>query len=568
MPTDFDHAVSHSRRSLSKLTALTLATLLPAVLLADIVATARPAMAQQGFGNFFTYQSPRPRRAAKKRSAPAAETAAAKDAPAKQADKKQAEKTGLTQPVYIVVSLADQHATIYDANGVVTQTRVSTGQPGHRTPTGVFSVIGKERWHRSNIYSSAPMPWMQRITWSGVALHAGVVPGYPASHGCIRLPAGFAPQLYGMTKMGARVIVSPRDVRPVEFSHPLLPAPKMYEASVTTASTSPATSSAAPVELASIAASGPDKSSADKTPTDQTASTGPQLLNPIAYAGALKKRATADKSAADNAAKNALAAAQSAGADARQAGDQVRKAEADLQAAEAKLAEASGRAATETTGATVQPASATATAQSGVSENKTAAEAALSQARSALDEARANEATKSAAAFAAVEAWKHAAAAAEEAADLVEQADRRREQVSVFISKKEGRVFIRQNWKDVWEAPVTIRDPDRPLGTHVYSLIEAAPDGSSTRWISMSMPPEPPSGEGRRGRGKDKDNAEVPAQVEPETASGALDRIELPEGARERIAELLWTGGSLIVSDQPRSYEMSDDATDFIVLTR
>lgn len=568
MPTDFDHAVSPSRRSLSKLTALTLATLLPAVLLADIVAAARPAMAQQGFGNFFTYQSPRPRRAAKKRPAPTAETAAAKDAPAKQADKKQTEKTGPTQPVYIVVSLADQHATIYDANGVVTRTRVSTGQPGHRTPTGVFSVIGKERWHRSNIYSSAPMPWMQRITWSGVALHAGVVPGYPASHGCIRLPAGFAPQLYGMTKMGARVIVSPRDVQPVEFSHPLLPAPKMYEASVTTASTSPTTSNSAPLELASIAASGTDKTSADKTSTDQTASTGPQLLNPIAYAGALKKRATADKSAADDAAKNALAAAQSAGAEARQASDQVRKAEADLQAAEAKFAEASDRAATETTGATVQPASTNASAQSGVTENKTAAEAALTHARSALDEARANEATKSAAAFAAVEAWKHAAAAAEEAADLVEQADRRREQVSVFISKKEGRVFIRQNWKDVWEAPVTIRDPDRPLGTHIYSLIESAPDGSSTRWISMSMPPETASGEGRRGRGKDKDTAEAPAQVEPETASGALDRIELPEGARERIAELLWTGGSLIVSDQPRSYEMSDDATDFIVLTR
>ena len=92
-------------------------------------------------------------------------------------------------------------------------------RPGHRTPTGVFSVIGKERWHRSNIYSGAPMPFMQRITWSGVAMHAGVVPGYPASHGCIRLPAGFAPQLFGMTKMGARVVVTPRDVEPVEFSH-------------------------------------------------------------------------------------------------------------------------------------------------------------------------------------------------------------------------------------------------------------------------------------------------------------------------------------------------------------
>ncbi len=144
--------------------------------------------------------------------------------------KKEAEKSGPKQPVYIVVSLADQRASIYDANGLVTTTRVSTGQAGHRTPTGVFSVIGKERWHRSNIYSGAPMPFMQRITWSGVAMHAGVVPGYPASHGCIRLPAGFAPQLYGMTKMGARVVVTPGDATPVEFSHTLLPLPKMQPA--------------------------------------------------------------------------------------------------------------------------------------------------------------------------------------------------------------------------------------------------------------------------------------------------------------------------------------------------
>lgn len=559
MPTSFDHAVSSPRRPLSKLTALTLATLLPAALLADIIAAAQPAMAQQGFGNFFSYQSPRPRRVAKRRPTPAPTT---DTTAAKGEAKKSTEKTGLTQPVYIVVSLADQHATIYDANGVVTRTRVSTGQPGHRTPTGVFSVIGKERWHRSNIYSSAPMPWMQRITWSGVALHAGVVPGYPASHGCIRLPAGFAPQLYGMTKMGARVIVTPRDVQPVEFSHPLLPAPKLHEAPVITASASPAPSSTAPLELASIATSGTDKNDADKA-----ASSGPQLLNPIAYAAALKKRATADKSAADLAAKNALAAAQSTGAEARQASEEARKAEAELQAAEAKLAEVSARETAEAKAATVQPASADSAARPNVAESKAAAEAALSHAQSALTDARTHEAAKSSAAFAAVETWKRAAAAAEAAADLIEQADRRREQVSVFVSKKEGRVFIRQAWKDVWEAPVTIRDPDRPLGTHVYSLIDAAADGSSTRWMAMSMPPETPS-ESRRGRGKDNDRAEAPTQAEPETAAGALDRIELPEGTRERIAELLWTGGSLIVSDQPRSYEMSDDATDFIVLTR
>ena len=119
----------------------------------------------------------------------------------------------------------------------------------------------------------------------------------------------------------------------------------------------------------------------------------------------------------------------------------------------------------------------------------------------------------------------------------------------------------------MWEAPVTFRDPDRPLGTHVYTATDAAPDGSSIRWTAISMPPESQSGEARRGRAKDKQEEAAPVAAVQETAAGALDRIELPEGARARIAELLWSGGSLIVSDNPRSGEMSE-YSDFIVLTR
>jgi lipoprotein-anchoring transpeptidase ErfK/SrfK len=563
VPKRHDCAASSRRSTPSKMTAIILAAILPTMLLADMVGAAQTAAAQQGFGNFFSYQQPRPRRTAKKRAAPAAE-AADKTATAKVDAKKQAEKSGPAQPVSIIVSLADQHATIYDANGVVTQTRVSTGQPGHRTPTGVFSVIGKERWHHSNIYSGAPMPFMQRITWSGVAMHAGVVPGYPASHGCIRLPAGFAPQLYGMTKMGARVVVTPRDVKPVEFSHPLLPQPKMQEAPRALPPAPMQQASGTTLELASIATAAVNKD------TDTSAAPSPKLLNPIAYAAALKQRATAEKAAADLAAKNALAAAQAAGTEARLAGDDVRKAEAELRTAEAKVAEVAARAAapTASTTAMVQPASAGQTSANSIEADKAAAEAAVGRAQSALTEARANEAAKSPAAFAAVEAWKRAAAAAEAASDLITQADRRREQVSVFVSRKEGRIFIRQDWKDVWEAPVTIRDPERPLGTHVYTLTSAEPDGSSLRWTAISLPPESPASDGRRGRDKDKAEGETAAPTTAETAAGALDRIELPEGARERIAELLWTGGSLIVSDQPRSYEMSDNETDFIVLTR
>jgi hypothetical protein len=84
-------------------------------------------------------------------------------------------------PLQIIVSIADQQLSLYDNGALIARSSVSTGVQGHPTPLGVFSVISKERWHRSNIYSGAPMPYMQRITWSGIALHAGVVPGAGAS---------------------------------------------------------------------------------------------------------------------------------------------------------------------------------------------------------------------------------------------------------------------------------------------------------------------------------------------------------------------------------------------------
>jgi lipoprotein-anchoring transpeptidase ErfK/SrfK len=131
-------------------------------------------------------------------------------------------------PLIIAVSIGRQHVKIYDANGFFAEAPVSTGMPGHSTPMGVFSVIQKHKLHHSNIYSNAPMPYMQRITWSGVALHAGVLPGYPASHGCIRMPMGFAVKMWNWTKMGARVIVAPGEIAtPVSFSHPLLPSLKV-----------------------------------------------------------------------------------------------------------------------------------------------------------------------------------------------------------------------------------------------------------------------------------------------------------------------------------------------------
>ena len=127
-------------------------------------------------------------------------------------------------PLIIAVSLQHQSLKVFDAGGLYAEAPISTGMRGHATPTGVFSVIQKNKWHRSNIYSGAPMPYMQRITWSGIALHAGALPGYPASHGCIRLQNAFAARLWDWTRRGARVVVSHGEVAPRSIAHPLLDA--------------------------------------------------------------------------------------------------------------------------------------------------------------------------------------------------------------------------------------------------------------------------------------------------------------------------------------------------------
>src|SRR5262249_12295128 len=124
--------------------------------------------------------------------------------------------------LHIVVSIRKQRASLFSNGALVTQAPVSTGTAEHPTPTGVFSVVQKHRYHRSNIYSAAPMPYMQRITWSGVALHEGKLPGYPASHGCIRLTSEFAQLLWSTTKLGARVLVVQDEVTPMEITHPNL----------------------------------------------------------------------------------------------------------------------------------------------------------------------------------------------------------------------------------------------------------------------------------------------------------------------------------------------------------
>src|SRR5712672_3834606 len=130
------------------------------------------------------------------------------------------------EPIIAIVSIKSQQVTFYDAEGWILRAPVSTGVKERETPAGVFAVIEKDKDHHSSMYDDAWMPNMQRITWNGIALHGGPLPGHAASHGCVRMPYDFAERLFDKTRIGMRVIIAPGDAVPVEIVHPALFSPK------------------------------------------------------------------------------------------------------------------------------------------------------------------------------------------------------------------------------------------------------------------------------------------------------------------------------------------------------
>ncbi|WP_238389771.1 L,D-transpeptidase [Pseudoxanthomonas koreensis] len=128
-------------------------------------------------------------------------------------------------PVVLVVSLDQQRAYVYRNGIVIGVSTISSGKPGKDTPTGVFTILQKNKDHKSNLYNNAPMPYMQRLTWDGIALHGGALPGYPASHGCVRLPHPFAAKLFGITRNGDTVVVTDARAAPTNLVYPAVLAP-------------------------------------------------------------------------------------------------------------------------------------------------------------------------------------------------------------------------------------------------------------------------------------------------------------------------------------------------------
>src|SRR5258706_10239738 len=191
-----------------------------------------------------------------------------------------------------IVSIKSQRVTFYDADGWILRAPVSTGTTGRETPAGVFALIEKDKDHHSSLYDDAWMPNMQRITWNGVALHGGPLPGYAASHGCVRMPFGFAEKLFEKTWIGMRVIISPDNAEPVEFSHPALFAPNREAIAA-----APAKAEALPREAAEAARMADETKKAAASATREAASLSASLRK---LAG-LKTRADAELAYADKA---------------------------------------------------------------------------------------------------------------------------------------------------------------------------------------------------------------------------------------------------------------------------
>jgi lipoprotein-anchoring transpeptidase ErfK/SrfK len=347
---------------------------------------------------------------------------ASKEVPKKTSKEAEAKPVAIPPgPLQVVVSIASQRVTVFSGGVPVAQSSISTGTATHPTPMGIFAIIGKNKWHRSNIYSGAPMPYMQRITWSGIALHQGVVPGYPASHGCIRLPEAFAIRLWGMTRLGARVIVTRDPVAPVAIAHPRLFVPQKPEEKI----------AAQPIRVA-------------------------------------------------------------------QAGEGVKAADA------AQPAE-------------ITPIPTIPPAQSGPS------------------------------------------------AALVKRVG----PVQVFVSRKDAKVYVRQDFTPLFDAPVTIAEPQKPWGTHVFTAMEIK--GADVRWTAITIPSgysrkierdqKPATGEAARQNKLAADLANAPS------ADHVLEHFEISQEAVRRISELLAPGSALTVSDNPLSDETGLE-TDFVVLTR
>jgi lipoprotein-anchoring transpeptidase ErfK/SrfK len=449
-------------------------------------------------------------------------------------------------PLIVAISIERQTLRVYDANGFFAQTPISTGMRGHPTPMGVFSVIQKQKFHRSNIYSGAPMPYMQRITWSGIAMHAGVLPGYPASHGCIRMPMAFAVKMWNWTKMGARVVVTPGEMNPVSFSHPLLVTRKIAPQPI--AANDPKTDA-------------PAAATADKATDAGVATTPLRDETHTADAGALPPSPKAAVTMSD-ASSGRQALPRTEAADASNVEAKSEDAKSGAETTRAKPGE------TASAGSKPIDTESSGTATSEIKSSKTDTPAAnieaATDASTSVPDVKKNPA-------ASPDTEKATTAKHDPA---VAAAPKRTGQVAVLVSRKDAKLYVRQNFAPLFDVPIAIAPSDRPLGTHVFTAQADKDDANVLHWSVVSLPVPTRNAERhdedeRVSRQRKMSGAvEIKATVVPDSPAEALDRLTIPADAIARITETLSTGGSIIVSDQGITAGETGEGTDFIVSLR
>jgi len=417
-----------------------------------------------------------------------------------------------TEPLTLVVSLNEQKIDVYRGTVRVTSAKVSSGMPGHETRAGVFSILEKQRYHRSNLYSGAPMPWMQRLTRSGTALHAGVVPGHPASHGCIRLPFSFAPKLFEMTAVGENVVVAGPQLVPELIDSPKLfqplprPAPQIVvleRGATPQSSGTPGAERGAPYVILASQGGGQYSLGAWRQQPVVTA------LMKSGEPHAVGLLESVDQST--HAFVPALASLQ-ADASASDHAVVVTKSRAPLRMLITRRTE----------------------------RHRLIGVQYLLSAMGFL--APQNfDGTFGNATVAAIKAFQRAHDMSENAAltdDLIGAVYR-------AAGKKEPpqwHLFVRQNFRRLFDVPVTIRDPGRPLGTHIFTALRFTPEDAKAQWTAIDLE----GGDGTR----------------------ALDRIDIPSDARRRIAARLTPGSALIIGDTGVDSAILPEGDDFLVWTK
>ena len=340
------------------------------------------------------------------------------------------------EPIMAIVSIKTQQVTFYDADGWILRAPVSTGVKGRETPAGVFAVIEKDKDHHSTMYDDAWMPNMQRITWNGVALHGGPLPGYAASHGCVRMPYGFAEGLFEKTRIGMRIIISPNDAAPADISHPAL-----FEPSAEAIAAAPARAEALAREAAEAAKAADEAKKVSAIAAREAAS----LTGALRKLKSLKTKADAELAAA----AKGLASAKTDKAKTR--------AEERKQKADAKLAEV------------------------------------LSQIETSPPDAKSKLDAETAAKVAAKAAETRKAAAVKAASE----ARLALEPVSIYISRATQKLYVRRNthkpapdgggevFDTSIEVPVAIRDQGKRIGTHVFTAMARSDVG--LRWSAVTI---------------------------------------------------------------------------------